>query len=161
MLWAMLNNQHVNTCYYLLDYLVSVAKKKPDEKSEIMVGGITAFIAKKMGVGEESGINRIEENNRLDLDTLTTMFFIRPYGPPQNYQYELRLNRAQCLIILPNPSRTDTGVVEKLLYFGTNPQVQNVGDDGNDEDEVDAHLHDNPVHHDHEAGGQYDNDWWT
>jgi len=51
--------------------------------------------------------------------------------------------------------------VENLLYVGTNPQVQNVGDDGNDEDEVDAHLHDDPVHHDHEVGGQYDNDRWT
>jgi len=69
----MLNNQPVNTCYYFLDYLVSVAKKKPDEKSEIVVGGITAFIARKMVVGEESGINRIEENNRLDLDTITAM----------------------------------------------------------------------------------------
>jgi len=39
----------MNTCYYLLDYLVSVAKKKPDEESEIVVGGIIAFIARKMG----------------------------------------------------------------------------------------------------------------
>jgi len=43
----MSNNQPVNTCYYLLDYLISIAKKKPDEKSEIVVGGITAFIAKR------------------------------------------------------------------------------------------------------------------
>jgi len=43
MLWGMLNNQHVNTYYYLLDYLVFVAKKKPDEKSEIVVGGIIVF----------------------------------------------------------------------------------------------------------------------
>jgi len=149
MLWAMLNNQHVNTCYYLLDYLVSVAKKKPDEKSEIMVGGITAFIAKKMGVGEESGINRIEENNRLNLDTLTSMLIVRPYGPLQNYQYELRIPRAQCLIILPNPTITNSKVVENLLYVGTNPEVQNDGDDCGDEDEEGAHLHDDPVHHDH------------
>jgi len=156
MLWAMLNNQPMNTWYYLLDYLVSVAEKKPDEKSETVVGWIIAFIARKMGVGEESGINRIEENNRLDLDTLTTMFFITPYGRPQNYQYELRLTRAQCLIILPNSAKTDTGVVKNLLYVGTNPQVQNVDDDGDggsDEDEGGAHLHDDLVHHDHEADG--------
>ena len=39
---------HVNSCYYPLDYLVFVAKKKPDDKSEIMVGGIITFIARKM-----------------------------------------------------------------------------------------------------------------
>ncbi|AES69339.1 hypothetical protein MTR_3g027630 [Medicago truncatula] len=40
----------------------------------------------------------------------------------------------------------------------TNPHVQNVDDDGGDEDEGRAHLHDDPVHHNHEADGQYDND---
>jgi len=74
-----------------------------------------------MRVGEESGINRIEENNRLDLDTFTTMFFIRHYDPPQNYQYELRIPRAQCLIILPNPAITNPEVVENLFYVGSNP----------------------------------------
>ena len=118
-----------------------------------MVGGIITFIARKMGVREESGITRIEGNNRLDLDTLTNMFFIRSYGPTHNYQYEWKINRSYCLIILPNLE-----VVETFIYVGTNPQVQ---DDGDDEDEVDAHLHDNPVHHDHDASGQYDNDRWT
>jgi len=37
---------HVNTCYYLLDYLVSIANKKPDDKSDIVVGGIITFIAR-------------------------------------------------------------------------------------------------------------------
>jgi len=40
MLWAMLYNRPVNICYYLLDYLVSVANKKPDDKSDILVDGI-------------------------------------------------------------------------------------------------------------------------
>ena len=35
------------------------------------------------------------------------------------------------------------------------------GDDSDDEDEVDANLHDDAVHHDHEVGGQYDNHRWT
>lgn len=52
--------------------------------------------------------------------------------------------------------------MENLFYVGTNPQVQedhgNVSDDENEEA---AHLHDDPVHHDHEAGGQYDNDRCT
>jgi len=49
-----------------------------------------------------------------------------------------------------------------LLYVGTNPQVQeDHSDDSDDEDEVDANLHDDAVHHDHEVRGQYDNDRWT
>ena len=57
------------------------------------------------------------------------------------------------MFILPNPSRTDPGVVENLLYVGTNLQVQDDddddddGDDGNDEEEVDAHFHYDLVHH--------------
>jgi len=94
MLWAMLYNCLVNTCYYLLDYLVSVSRKKLDDKSEIVVGGIITFIARKMGVGEENGLNRIEGNNRLDIDTLIYKLIIRPYGLSHRYQYELRLNRA-------------------------------------------------------------------
>ena len=160
MLWAILNLQPVNTCYYLLDYLVFVARKKPNEKSEIVVGGIITFIARKMGVGEESGLNKIEGNNRLDIDTLTSMLIIRPYGPPHRYQYELRLNRAQCLIILPNPARTDMWVVENLFYVRTNPHVQeDHGEDGDEEEEAGAHLHDDLVHH--ETGGQYDDDRWS
>jgi len=49
-----------------------------------------------------------------------------------------------------------------LFYVGTNSQVQeDHGDDSDDEDEVDAHLHDDAVHHDHEAGVQYDNERWA
>ena len=46
---------------------------------------------------------------------------------------------------------------------GTNPQVQeDHGDDGDDEKEEGAHLHESdPMHHDEEAGGQYDNDRWA
>jgi len=51
--------------------------------------------------------------------------------------------------------------VENFLYIGTNPQVQeDHGDDSDDEDEG-GHLHDDPVHDDHEAAGQHDNDRWT
>jgi len=52
------------------------------------------------------------------------------------------------LIILPNPVITNPEVVENLLYVGTNPQVQDAGDDGGDEKEEGAHLH-----HEQEAGG--------
>ena len=82
----MLYNHPVNTCYYLLDYLFSIAQKKLDDKSEIVVGGIITFIARKMRVSKNSGITRIEGNNSLDLDTLTTMSFIRTHGLTHNYQ---------------------------------------------------------------------------
>jgi len=72
----------------LLDYLVSFAKKKPDDKGDIMVGGIITFIARKFGVSLNQGIKRIEGNNYLDLDTFTTMSFLKTHGPTHNYQYE-------------------------------------------------------------------------
>ena len=121
MLWAMLYNHPVNTCYYFLDYLVSIVKKKPDDKSEIVVGGIITFIARNIGVSENNGIIRIEGNNSLDLDILTTMSFNRTHGLTRNYQYEGRINRAHSLIILPNPVIANPKVVENLLYVGTNP----------------------------------------
>jgi len=83
-------------------------------------------------VGEENEINKISGNNSLDLDTLTTISFIRTHGPTHNYQYEWKINRAHCLIILPNSVITNLEVVDNLLYVGTNPQVH---DDGGDEEE--------------------------
>jgi len=102
------------------------------------------------------GINRIKGNYYLDLNTLTTMSFIRTHVPFHNFQYEWRVNRANCLIILPNPDITNPEVVENLLYVGTNPQVHNDGDDGGDEDEVGANLH-----HEQEAGGGYNDERWA
>jgi len=43
-----------------------------------------------------------------------------------------------------------------LLYVGTNSQVQDDGDDGGDEEEVGANLH-----HEQEAGGSYNDEWWA
>jgi len=123
-----------------------------------VVGGIITFIARKMGVGAKSWLARIEGNNKLDLDTLTSMFFIKPYGYSHNYQYEWKIISAHCMIILPNSAITNPKVVENFLYVGTNPQVQNDGDDGGNEEEEVANLHNEPVHHAHDAGGHYDND---
>ena len=49
-----------------------------------------------------------------------------------------------CLIILPNPSRTNTEVEENLLYVGDDPQVHE-------------------EHHDYDAGEHYneDNNRWA
>ena len=61
-------------------------------------------------------------------------FVLRTHEPTHNYQYEWRIIRAICLIILPNPDITNPEVVENLFYVGTNPQVHNDGDDdGNQE----------------------------
>ena len=87
MLWVMLYNHPVNICYYLLDYLVSIGKKKSDDKGDIVVGVIITFIARKFGVSMNQGIKRIEENSYLDLHTLTNFPFLRIHCPTHNYQY--------------------------------------------------------------------------
>jgi len=121
-----------------------------------MVGGIITFIDRKFGMSLNQGIKRIEGNYYLDLDTLTTMSFIRKHGPTHNYQYEWRITRANCLIILPNLVITNSKVVKNFLYVGTNPQVHNDGDDGGDGEEVGANLH-----HEQEAGVNYNDERWA
>jgi len=83
-----LYNHFANIFFYLLDYLVSIAKKKPDDKGDIVIAGIINFIARKFGVNVSEGINRIEENNYLNLDTLTSMLFLKPFGLSHKYKYE-------------------------------------------------------------------------
>jgi len=156
MLWAMLKNRPVNTCFYLLNYLASVDAKS-SVRSEIVVGGITTFIARQFRVGEDQGLNRIEDNNRLNIETLIAMNFIKPH-PPANITFELQLNVPLCLIILPNPSRTNTEVEENLLYVGDAPQVHGEHNQGEEEGE---NLHHNEEHHDHDAGGNFENERWA
>jgi len=80
------------------------------------------------------------------------MAFLRTHGPTHNYQYVWKVNRANCLVILPNPDITNPEVVENLLYVRTNRQVHNDGD----EEEVGAHLH-----HEEEASGSSNDEWWA
>jgi len=146
MLWATLKNRPVNTCFYLIDYLASVGAKS-SVRSEIVVGGIITCIARKFGVCENQGINRIEGNNRLNIETLIAMNFIKPH-PLDNITFELQLNVPLCLIILPNPSRTNTEVEENLLYVGDSPQVH---EEHNIVEEEGANLHHEEEHHHYEA----------
>ncbi|RHN74170.1 hypothetical protein MtrunA17_Chr2g0307271 [Medicago truncatula] len=118
MSWAMLNNHPVNTCFYLLDYLSHVGNRF-DSRGEIVVGGIITYIARQLGVGEDQGITKIEGINRLNIETLIFMNFIRP-RPPMSYTLKLNV---PILIILSNPSRTNTEVEENLLYVVDDPQV--------------------------------------
>jgi len=138
MLWAILNNRPVNTCFYLLDYLAFVGAKS-DVRSEIVVGGIITFIDRKFGVVEDQGINRIEGK--------PVMNFIKPH-PPDNMTYELKLNVPLCLVILPNPSWTNTKVEENLLYVGDDPQVH---EEHNVVEEEGANLHNDEEHHDYDV----------
>lgn len=133
MLWAMLHNHPVNTCFYLLDCLSHIGNRS-DSRGEIVVGGITTYIARQLGVSEDQGINKIEGNNRLNIDTLISMNFIKPRIP---FVYTLKLN-VPILILLPNPSRTNTEVEENLLYVNDDPQVHV---EQNNEDVEGAHLH--------------------
>jgi len=153
MLWAMLHDRPVNTCYYLLDYLAFLSSK-PEGKGEIVVGGIITYIARKFGVGEDQGLNRIEGNNRLNIETLIAMNFIKPH-PPDNMSYELQLNVPLYLIILPNPSRINTEVEENLLYVGDDPQVHE------EHEEKGANWHQDEEHHDYEAEGHYNDERWA
>jgi len=53
MLWAMLFDHPVNTCYYLLDHLSSIGKKRADERGEIVVGVSSRFSGVKSLIGFE------------------------------------------------------------------------------------------------------------
>jgi hypothetical protein len=83
MLWAMLHNQPANTCFYLIDYLDFVGTR-PTGKGDIVVGGIITYIAWQFGASEDKGIKQIEGNNRLNMDTLIAMNFIKPRPPITN-----------------------------------------------------------------------------
>lgn len=148
LLWAMLYDHPVNTCYYLLDYLVSIGTRS-DSKGEIIVGGIITFIVKQFGVGEEHGLNKIVGNNMLDTDTLVTMNFIKPH-PPAYTTFKLKLN-IPILFILPNPLRTNPEVEENLLY-SVDQVHEDQGGHGSDGDD-DEFAHDEPVQQMQMRGG--------
>jgi len=156
MLCAMLNARPVNTCFYLLDYLASVGTRS-NGNGEIVVGGIITFITRKFGMSEDQRINRIEGNNRLNIDTLIAMNFIKPH-PPDNMTFELELHVPLCLIILPNPSQTNTEVEENLLYIGDDPHVH---EEHRVDKEEGENLHHDGEQHDHKVSGKFDDDRWA
>lgn len=153
MLWARLNNHPVNTCFSLLDYLSHLSNRS-NGRGEIVVGGIITYIVRQLRVGEDQGINKIKGNNRLNIEAFISMNLIKPQPP---MAYTLKLN-VPVLIILPNPSQTNTEVEEKLLYVSDGSQVHEEHVIGEEEG---AHLHQEEEHHDHETGGNNDNERWT
>ena len=153
MLWAMLHNHPVNTCFYLIDYLDFVGTR-PAGRGDIVVGGIITYIARCFGVGEDEGIKPIEGNNRLNIETLIAMNFIK-HRPPLHYQLKLNV---PIMFLLPNPSRTTTEVEANLLYVDDvqvlSEQDDDEGDDANLHYDVGegANLHQEEEYHGHEAG---------
>jgi len=107
----------------MLDHLFVVVKIDQKNKSEIVVGEIITFIAEKFGVTLNLGINKIEGNNRIDIDTLQLMFMIKAVGEKSAQTYQLTANKNQNLIVLPNPARTDTSLEQNFLYAVAEPQV--------------------------------------
>lgn len=75
------------------------------------MGDIITYIARQLGVGEDQGINKIEGNNMLNIKTIISMNFIKHRTP---ISYTLKLN-VLVLIVLPNPSRTNTEVEENFV----------------------------------------------
>jgi hypothetical protein len=134
----------VNICFYLLDYLSYVGNRS-DGRGKIVVGGIITYIARQFGVGEDEGIKPIEGNNRLNIETLISMSFIKPRPP---MQYALKLN-VPILLLIPNPSRTNAEMEANLLYVD---DVQ-VHEEQNLDEGEGAHLHHEEKHHDQEAMG--------
>ena len=105
-------------------------------------------------MGEDYGINMIEGNNRLNIETLIYINFF-PHRPPMTYTLKLNV---PILFILPNPSRTNTEVEENLLYVGDGSQVHEEHNQGEEEG---ANLHHVEEHHDHDAGGNFENERWA
>ena len=73
----------------------------------------------------------------------------------ENLEHKLNV---PLLFILTNPSRNDTGVEANMLYVGVDPQVHEEHNLGEKEG---AHLHQHEEHHDHEAGGHYNDERWA
>jgi len=131
----------------MLDYLASIGTKS-NLVADIVVGGVITFIAGKFGVSEEEGINQIEGNNKLNIETLISMKFIK-HRPP--LKYALTLN-VPIEFLLPNPSRTNTEMEENWLYVD-NVQVH---EEQNVDEGEGANLHQEGEHHDQE-----DNERWA
>ena len=79
-------------------------------------------------MGENEGVNPIEGNNRLNIESLTAMNFIKHHPP---MQYSLKLN-VPILILLPNPSRTSIEVEANLLYVDDHQVHEENNLDGGD-----------------------------
>jgi hypothetical protein len=129
---------------------LDVVGTRPAGKGDIVVGGIITYIGRHFGIGEDEGIKQIEGNNRLNMDTLITINFIKP-RPPLHHQLKFNV---PIMFLLPNPSQTTTEVEANLLYVDDvqvlSEQDDDEGDDANLHHDVGegANLHQEEEHHD-------------
>jgi len=116
-IWAMVTKSVVNTGYYLLRHLASVAAAS---KGKIVVGGLISFISWKMGGHFATQEGGLDGNYLIDLAFCQNIHMIRAIeGSTKNFQY---LIFGEDSILLPNPSRTDTTNVDNWLYHSAPPQ---------------------------------------
>jgi hypothetical protein len=114
------------------------------------------------GVGEDEGIKPIEGNNRLNIETLIAMNFIK-HRPPLHYQLKLNV---PIMFLLPNPSRTTTEVEENWLYVDDVQVLEERDHDAGEgahmhhEEGEGANLH-QEEHHDHETGELNEDQRWA
>jgi hypothetical protein len=164
LLWAMVNKCAVNTGYYLLSHMASVAGA---HKGKIVVGGVISFIAYKLGLllpDEEA----YTANYEIDIDFCKNIHMVRDLGNKVNFQL---LIFGKDSIVLPDPSRTDITNVENWLYHDVAPQVtqeqhaQDEPDEHHAQDEPqEQHHQDEEMGVDHEVhqpvGGMEDEADW-
>lgn len=75
-LWAIVNNQAVNTKYYLITHLASVAE---GDKGKNVIGGLITYIGQHLGLGASlDGMERVPGGTLIDLDVCTNMLMIKP-----------------------------------------------------------------------------------
>lgn len=147
-LWAMVNKQQVNTGYYLLSHMASVATQ---DSGKIVVGGPIEFMAKTLNIKLYRDEHPLHGCNGINIDTLIQMKMIKDVSGGKREQFQLRVANHDSFL-LPNPDRTDTSNVENWIYsdLGTEvPAEQHDGDDVHaDDQEEDQPLPE--VQHDHD-----------
>jgi hypothetical protein len=134
-LWAMVHKCAVNTGYYLLSHLASVAAAN---RGKIAVGGVISFIAVKMGSVISAEDVHMDGNYAIDIDFCKNIHMVRDLGDKKNFQL-LRFG-GEDSIVLPNPSRTDITNVENWLYHDVAPQEQHAQDEPQEQHHQDEEM---------------------
>lgn len=139
-LWAMVNGYSVNTCYYLISHLASIAEHG---RGLTVVGGMVTYIAEKLGLdGKLDDLEEVEGNMHIDLELCSSMQMIKQ-SERRRDRYYLLISR-QRSILLPDNTRTDIRNKANWLYpvtDGVNQQEEPV--QGRDEEMADQGVQEN------------------
>lgn len=94
-LWAMVNGHPVNTCYYLINHLASIAEHGT---GLTVVGGLISNIAGKFGLDDRTvGLKAVEGNMGIDLVLCANMQMIRPIKRGSETRYYLSISRERSI----------------------------------------------------------------